>query len=155
MLSLLYSIQGHTAEVLSLCFNTVGNQLVTGSFDHTVVIWDVASGRSAIEPFLSTCTTRFSPQRCLTESLPFSVVRRRVHTLIGHRGEISNVQFNWDCSLIVTGSMDKTCKVRYYQPNLHLHSHISTVKLRIFEIQKLINLNYCKAYVFELDGACH
>lgn len=39
-------LQGHTAEVLSLCFNTVGNQLVTGSFDHTVAIWDVASGRS-------------------------------------------------------------------------------------------------------------
>uniref|UniRef100_A0A3P9BJH9 Uncharacterized protein n=1 Tax=Maylandia zebra TaxID=106582 RepID=A0A3P9BJH9_9CICH len=35
------SFQGHTAEVLSLCFNTVGSQLVTGSFDHTVTIWDV------------------------------------------------------------------------------------------------------------------
>uniref|UniRef100_A0A3P9BJ95 Uncharacterized protein n=1 Tax=Maylandia zebra TaxID=106582 RepID=A0A3P9BJ95_9CICH len=34
------SFQGHTAEVLSLCFNTVGSQLVTGSFDHTVTIWD-------------------------------------------------------------------------------------------------------------------
>lgn len=30
---------------------------------------------------------------------------------MGHGGEISNVQFNWDCSLIVSGSMDKTCKV--------------------------------------------
>lgn len=40
--------QGHTAEVLSLCFNTVGNQLATGSFDHTVAVWDVASGRSDI-----------------------------------------------------------------------------------------------------------
>lgn len=42
------SFQGHTAEVLSLCFNTVGSQLVTGSFDHTVTIWDVASGRSEV-----------------------------------------------------------------------------------------------------------
>lgn len=41
-----YSFQGHTAEVLSLCFDTVGSQLVTGSFDHTVAIWDVASKRS-------------------------------------------------------------------------------------------------------------
>lgn len=40
------SFQGHTAEVLSLCFDTVGSQLVTGSFDHTVAIWDVASKRS-------------------------------------------------------------------------------------------------------------
>jgi len=30
---------------------------------------------------------------------------RRVHTLIGHRGEISNAQFNFDSSFIVTGSM--------------------------------------------------
>ena len=30
---------------------------------------------------------------------------RRLHTLIGHRGEISNAQFNFDNSLIVTGSM--------------------------------------------------
>ena len=32
-------------------------------------------------------------------------VFRRVHTLIGHRGEISNAQFNFDSSFIVTGSM--------------------------------------------------
>lgn len=43
--ALFHVIQGHTAEVLSLCFNTVGNQLITGSFDHTIAIWDVASGR--------------------------------------------------------------------------------------------------------------
>lgn len=30
---------------------------------------------------------------------------RRIHTLIGHRGEISNAQFNFDSSFIVTGSM--------------------------------------------------
>ena len=34
---------------------------------------------------------------------------RRIHTLIGHRGEISNAQFNFDCSLIVSGSMVKQC----------------------------------------------
>jgi len=36
---------------------------------------------------------------------------RRIHTLIGHRAEISSAQFNWDCSLIATGSMDKTSKI--------------------------------------------
>jgi len=34
-----------------------------------------------------------------------------MHTLIGHRAEISSAQFNWDCSLIATGSMDKTVKL--------------------------------------------
>ncbi|XP_055735951.1 dynein assembly factor with WDR repeat domains 1-like [Salvelinus fontinalis] len=71
--------EGQLAEIISLSFNTVGDQLVTGSFDHTVSLWDVPSGR-------------------------------RVHTLIGHRGEISSVQFDWDCSLLITGSMDKSSR---------------------------------------------
>ena len=36
---------------------------------------------------------------------------RRVQSLVGHKAEISSAQFNWDCSLIATGSMDKTCKL--------------------------------------------
>uniref|UniRef100_A0A8C8D1H4 Guanine nucleotide-binding protein subunit beta-like protein n=1 Tax=Oncorhynchus tshawytscha TaxID=74940 RepID=A0A8C8D1H4_ONCTS len=36
---------GHSADIISLSFNTLGDQLVTGSFDHTVSLWDVPSGR--------------------------------------------------------------------------------------------------------------
>ena len=43
--------------------------------------------------------------------ISFSFFSRRKFTLIGHRAEISSAQFNWDCSLIATGSMDKTCKI--------------------------------------------
>ncbi len=39
------------------------------------------------------------------------LIDRRIHTLIGHRAEVSNAQFNWDSSLIASGSMDKTCKI--------------------------------------------
>lgn len=65
------------------------------------------------------------------ESLLPSVFVRRVHTLIGHSGEISNVQFNWDCSLIVTGSMDKTCKVSVpaHRLTVNLHFHTSVCLL--------------------------
>lgn len=38
----------------------------------------------------------------------------RIHTMIGHMGEISSVHFNWDCLLIVSASMDKSCKVRIH-----------------------------------------
>lgn len=31
--------------------------------------------------------------------------------MIGHRAEISNALFNYDGSLIATGSMDQTCKL--------------------------------------------
>lgn len=47
----------------------------------------------------------------------FCFYLRRLHSLTGHLGEISNAQFNWDCTLIVSGSMDKTCKVSIHQPN--------------------------------------
>ena len=56
--------QGHTAEIVSLNFNTYGDLIITGSFDHTSKLWDVRSGRC-------------------------------VHTLQGHRGEISSTQFNF------------------------------------------------------------
>ena len=38
-------LQGHSAEIISLGFNTTGTQLITGSFDHTVSVWDVNSGK--------------------------------------------------------------------------------------------------------------
>jgi len=41
----------------------------------------------------------------------FIIHRSKIHTLIGHTAEVSSAQFNWDCSRIVTGSMDKTCKL--------------------------------------------
>ena len=41
---LLFS-QGHSAEIISLSFNSTGTQLITGSFDHTVSVWDINSGK--------------------------------------------------------------------------------------------------------------
>ena len=38
-------LQGHTAEIVSLNFNQAGSQIITGSFDHTVKVWDVRSGK--------------------------------------------------------------------------------------------------------------
>jgi len=51
-----------------------------------------------------TCIT---PTHTLTHTHP----HRRISTLIGHRAEISNALFNYDSSLIATGSMDQTCKL--------------------------------------------
>lgn len=32
--------QGHSAEVICLHFTSSGERLLTGSFDHTVALWD-------------------------------------------------------------------------------------------------------------------
>lgn len=42
---------------------------------------------------------------------PYLSSSRRLYTLIGHRGEISNAVFNFSGSLIATASMDHTCKL--------------------------------------------
>jgi WD40 repeat protein len=33
------SVQGHTAEIVSLSFNQAGDRIITGSFDGTARIW--------------------------------------------------------------------------------------------------------------------
>ncbi len=38
-------IQGHSAEVICASFNTTGSQILTGSFDNTVAVWDTATGK--------------------------------------------------------------------------------------------------------------
>jgi dynein assembly factor with WDR repeat domains 1 len=37
-------IKGHTGEIISVSFNTRGDQVITASFDRTVAIWDVRTG---------------------------------------------------------------------------------------------------------------
>ncbi|KAF5834708.1 WD40-repeat-containing domain protein [Dunaliella salina] len=39
------SLLGHKAEIVSLNFNTTGDLIITGSFDHDSRIWDVRTGR--------------------------------------------------------------------------------------------------------------
>jgi dynein assembly factor with WDR repeat domains 1 len=39
------TLSGHTAEIVSVCFNTAGDLLATGSFDHDSRLWDLRSGQ--------------------------------------------------------------------------------------------------------------
>ena len=38
-------VQGHSAEVICVNFSTSGDRILTGSFDHTVSVWDTATGK--------------------------------------------------------------------------------------------------------------
>ena len=40
-----FLLQGHTSEIISLSFSSTGSEIITGSFDSTVVMWDVRTGR--------------------------------------------------------------------------------------------------------------
>eukprot|EP00501_MAST-03F_sp_TOSAG23-6_P000877 GSMAST32.ASY1.ANO1.913.1 assembled CDS len=91
----IHTLLGHTAEIVSLNFNTTGDNIITGwltfffffqiffhyvSFDHTVKVWDIKTGRC-------------------------------INTLAGHHGEISSTQFNFAGDLCISGSIDRTCKI--------------------------------------------
>jgi dynein assembly factor with WDR repeat domains 1 len=41
----LLSLTGHTAEIVSVCFNNSGDLVATGSFDHDSRLWDVRTGQ--------------------------------------------------------------------------------------------------------------
>lgn len=38
-------LQGHTAEVIGLQFSSDGNQIITGSFDNNVKLWDTRTAK--------------------------------------------------------------------------------------------------------------
>lgn len=41
----LLSLMGHSAEIVSVCFNNGGDLVATGSFDHDSRLWDVRTGQ--------------------------------------------------------------------------------------------------------------
>uniref|UniRef100_A0A673H5C0 Dynein assembly factor with WD repeat domains 1 n=1 Tax=Sinocyclocheilus rhinocerous TaxID=307959 RepID=A0A673H5C0_9TELE len=96
------TLQAHILPLTNVAFNKSGSSFITGSYDRTCKIWDTASGEE-----LHT----LEGHRNVVYAIAFNNPYGKVHILTGHRGEISCVQFNWDCSLIVTASLDKTCKV--------------------------------------------
>ncbi|EPY82329.1 hypothetical protein CB1_000661002 [Camelus ferus] len=84
---------GHLREVKN-------DNSIFGSYDRTCKLWDTASGEE-----LHT----LEGHRNVVYAIAFNNPYGKVCTLIGHCAEISSALFNWDCSLILTGSMDKTC----------------------------------------------
>ena len=126
----LCTLMGHTAEIVSLNFNTEGSQIITGSFDHTTKVWDDAR----LQTHRLTSSHQLSPPMCLLSShylssplclsppltashrlsspllasLPLCLfclslllapiqvwdvlTGQCIHTLSGHRGEISSTQ---------------------------------------------------------------
>ena len=61
-------------------FCVQGSRLLTCSFDHTLSIWNVKTGKRHL-------------------------------SLIGHSAEISAGKFNYDGSIVVSGSMDGTMRL--------------------------------------------
>ena len=74
-------IEGHTDAVGCVAFSPDGQQIVSGSNDWTVRVWDTKTGEVAAGPFE------------------------------GHTGPVWSVAFSPDGQQIVSGSSDKTVRV--------------------------------------------
>jgi WD40 repeat protein len=71
-------LTGHTSEVTSLAFSPDGQTLVSGSFDQTIILWDVATRQPLGQP------------------------------LTGHKGSVWSVAFSPDGETLATAGEDKT-----------------------------------------------
>ena len=117
-----FTCYGHTGAVNSVCFSPDGEQLVSGSNDASIKIWDATTGELVNELLghsdgvNSVC---FSPDGSRIASASFdkkvkvwnSKTGQEVLDLQGHTDGVLSICFSDDNSLVVSGSLDNSIKV--------------------------------------------
>jgi len=117
----LKTLRGHLDGVTSVAFSPDGQRIVTGSWDKTAKVWEVASGRELFtlkgnDAIWSVAFSR-DGQRIVTGSRDATAKvwdaanGHELLTLRGHSAQIWSVAFSPDGQRIVTGSKDATAKV--------------------------------------------
>jgi len=116
------TLSGHTNMVNSVAFSPDSSILASGSDDHTISLWSVASGAEILtlpgHPFYVR-SVAFSPDgRKLASGSWDKTVKiwsvesgTELRTLSGHTGEIESVAFSPDGSILASGSHDHTIKL--------------------------------------------
>jgi WD40 repeat protein len=115
-------LDGHSDWVNSVAFSLDGLNIVSGSDDCTVRVWDALSGKNVHTFEINTgsvTSVAFSPNGsrivsasddhnvCIWETISGVVL----HTLKGHTDRVSSMAFSSDGSCIVSGSRDHTVRV--------------------------------------------
>jgi len=115
-------LKGHDREVTSTCFSPDGSQVVSGSKDKTVRIWDAKTGKN-IQTLNGhadavTCVC-FSPDgRQVVSGSEDKTVRiwdaktgKNIQTFIAHDTYITAIDFSPDGEFIATGCNDNSMKI--------------------------------------------
>jgi WD40 repeat protein len=121
-------LQGHSQPVYVAAFNADGTQIVTGSGDHTAMLWARDAGgewigtailrghvgeirRAMFSPDGARVLTTASGDRTARVWLASSGELSAIATLQGHEGDVSNGVFSPDGACIVTTSRDGTARL--------------------------------------------
>ncbi|KAF7912092.1 uncharacterized protein EAF01_001113 [Botrytis porri] len=96
---MLQTLEGHTNSISSVAFSPNSKQIISGSSDNTLQIWDIATGEQSLSRLIASST-----------SLGYSK-RRADSSNEGHTSEVYSVAFLSDGKQIISGSYDNTMRV--------------------------------------------
>ena len=131
----LKQIMGHSHYVYSVSFSPDGTQIVSGSKDKTICVWDAASGRLILGPIecdSEVFPVRFSPDGSFIASGLYDgsikLWDSRDGELLGvlferDVGSIVSIQFSRDGDYIVSGSYDGVIQI-WNVKSMKLHKEL-------------------------------